>query len=177
MVEKPLVVGIGYKARQGKNILAQKIVEALEPGTAQICSFATALKAFCRASGWMTAKDPRILQIVGTDLMRSINPDVWVNCLRYQLEEERPDVALITDMRFPNEFDFCKERGFTIRLARLNEDGSQFLADDRPSDHPSEIALDGRNDFDFGFQVRTGDRQTLGRLAGIIATEIEKRLA
>jgi len=175
---KTKIVGIGYKARQGKNLLARTIRENIQEAelgvVVEIYSFATALKSFCRAIGWMKDKDPRILQLVGTDIMRSINENVWVDCLKYQIEEESPDIALIADMRFPNEFQFCKENGMAIKISRLNADGSQWVADDRDPNHPSEIALDNEDNFDFEFKVRDGDRRTMYRVAKAAAQEALK---
>jgi hypothetical protein len=170
---KIFIVGLGYKARQGKNILAEKLMERL-PGS-RIYSFAAALKAYCRASGWMTVKDAPLLQMVGTDIMRRINPDIWVNCLKYQLEEEQPRVALITDMRFHNEFALCAAYGMTIKVSRLNEDGSLYISPDRPANHPSETDLDGAK-FDYHVEAKSGDIKGLEHSAELIAARIRENL-
>lgn len=43
------------------------------------------------------------MQFWGTDVRRSKNPDYWVNKILKQISEDNPDVAIITDCRFPNE--------------------------------------------------------------------------
>ena len=50
-----------------------------------------------------TIKDRRLLQELGTNYCRRIDPDIWVRALKNRLD---PDEAyVITDCRFPNEFD------------------------------------------------------------------------
>ena len=102
-----------------------------------------------------------LLQKLGTEAMRNgLHENVWVNALfadynatgyNYtgcknkviQGEWEYPN-WIITDMRFPNEFDAVKVRGgITIRVNRTNRWN-------KPQDieHASETALDNHN-FDY----------------------------
>lgn len=79
----------------------------------------------------LTARD--VMQIVGTEIFRSMYPNVWVNALIGKIQREKPDVALISDCRFPNEVSIVKDNGgCVIRLTR-NPFNSM---------HPSEKALD-----------------------------------
>lgn len=58
--------------------------------------------------------------------------------VRQGLQEPEYPNWIITDMRFPNEFDAVKKRGgITIRVTRHNHPN-----DLQPSTHPSETALD-----------------------------------
>lgn len=104
---------------------------------------------------------PRLLlQTIGTDIVRAIHPDIWINSLfRYYtisylaLAKMRrkgfaaisPLLALpnwiITDVRFPNEVKAIKEKeGIIIRINRES---------DYNSNHFSETALDDYKDFDY----------------------------
>ena len=104
---------------------------------------------------------PRLLlQTIGTDIVRTINPDIWVNSLMNDYISyadafmEREDLYLkeepnnliypswcITDVRFPNEVKAIKEKeGIIIRINRES---------DYNSTHFSEIALDNYEDFDY----------------------------
>lgn len=82
------------------------------------------------------------LQWWGTDYRRATDLDYWVRQMRLTLIKQRPmwDVAVITDMKFPNEFDMIKDAGGDAwKLVRLYED-----KDVPPYDpHPSEHALSG----------------------------------
>ncbi|HXQ34297.1 MAG TPA: hypothetical protein VN843_09810 [Anaerolineales bacterium] len=86
-----------------------------------------------------------LLQWWGTDLRRvEFGENYWVDKTVAQIKKENPDVALITDTRFPNEAQAVKDLGgYTFNVTRLNADGSLFIAPDRPANHVSETALDG----------------------------------
>lgn len=85
-----------------------------------------------------------LLQWWGTDLRRKhFGENYWVSKTIAQIVKENPDVALITDTRFPNEAQAVKNLGgYNLNITRLNADGTPFVAPDRPADHPSETALD-----------------------------------
>lgn len=77
-------------------------------------------------------KQRPLLQWWGTEYRRSIDTNYWVRQLAQRIELEKPQIALITDMRFPNEMEFVKQYGETVRVDR---DGLP------PSTHASETAL------------------------------------
>jgi hypothetical protein len=77
-----------------------------------------------------------IMQYVGTDIFRNLKSDVWVESTIKQILKDNPEIAIITDCRFPNEVDAIKNaRGKVIRLNR----------DPFHSDHLSECVLDESN--------------------------------
>lgn len=85
-------------------------------------------------SGFMTAR--QVLQFVGTDMFRKFKPNVWVDATLKKINKEQPQIAIITDCRFPNEVESITEHGgYTIRLTR-----NPFN-----SDHISESILDEQN--------------------------------
>lgn len=159
------IIGIGHRARCGKDTLAQ-YMHALVPEESRIYHFADSLKAWCRVQGMMTQKDGALLQVVGTDIFRQrVDPDVWVRCLGYQIEEEHPRIAIVSDMRFPNEAEWVQGLGgLTVHLRRLLPDGLEFITPDRPADHPSETALDGYP-FHRHYEVAGGDLDGLRAIA------------
>jgi hypothetical protein len=73
-----------------------------------------------------------LLQAWGLEYRRAENEDYWVNKLALQIGFEKPTIALIDDMRFPNEMAFVQEYGETVRVDR---DGLP------PATHASETAL------------------------------------
>jgi hypothetical protein len=125
----------------------------------------------------MTVKDAKVLQEVGTDLFRArVDPDIWIKCLKYQIQEEQPEVALITDMRFPNELEWItKSGGITVLVNRVLDDGTQYIAADRPSDHVSENSLDERK-FSHSVIVRSGDFVGLREAAFFVYQTIQDKL-
>jgi hypothetical protein len=82
--------------------------------------------------GFMKARE--VLQYFGTEIVRQMCNNAWVNATVNKISQENPQLALITDARFPNEIDGITEvGGITIRLLR-NVAGAD--------EHPSETALD-----------------------------------
>ena len=91
-------------------------------------------------NGWkhkMTARE--FLQYLGTDVMRKIKDSVWVDYTVKKILEERSEIAIIPDVRFPNEVDAIHNAGgIVIRLTRNLYD----------SDHKCEQAL-SKDNFDW----------------------------
>lgn len=79
----------------------------------------------------LTARE--VMQILGTDILRTMQHNVWTVATIRKIERDNPDVALIGDCRFPNEVEAVqKVGGIVIKLNR----------DIYHSDHVSETALD-----------------------------------
>ena len=69
---------------------------------------------------------------------------MWLDAVYWKLEEDRPPLAVITGVRFPDEVKMIRSLGGEVwRVDRYNHDGSPFVATDRPDGHPTETALDG----------------------------------
>ena len=89
------------------------------------------------SNGFITARE--IMQYVGTEFFRKYFDDnIWVNATFRNIFKEKPDFALISDVRFPSEVDSIIDNGgYIIRLLRnVCEKDS----------HESETALD---EYDF----------------------------
>lgn len=199
-----ILIGLGNKARQGKNFVANYMREAFP--SLQEYAFANELKKYClenhdklvdefyRVNSMHPMKnllywkdDPiygctTILQWYGT-YKRQENPDFWIKLVAEKLNREKPDVAVITDVRFPNEADFVKfENGFLVQVIRFKEDGTQFLDPGRDPNHISETALDDYMGWDYIIRVKDGDldalkHKSLGVLSNILDDEYRRRAA
>lgn len=194
------IIGIGHKARQGKDFVAHYMQEQM-PTSIKLYSFAKALKEYCKANHEAVTTqfrnatgytrhieekaDPiygftRVLQWYGT-YARETDPDTWVKKVAAQIETESPDIAVITDVRFPNEAAFVKDKnGYTVECIRRQADGSQYTDPSRDPNHISETALDDYA-FDFIITVRDGDlpslkAKALAVLSDVIGMEAEKLL-
>lgn len=78
-----------------------------------------------------------IMQLIGTDFFRAIKPNIWPEAMIRKILKDKPNIALVTDCRFPNEVDAIKNNnGTVIRLTRKlqNKEGAE--------EHKSETALD-----------------------------------
>tara|TARA_Y100000591_G_C21670182_1_gene612523 strand:- start:357 stop:920 length:564 start_codon:yes stop_codon:yes gene_type:complete len=93
-----------------------------------------AKKSWKWREGEMTARE--FMQFFGTDIMRKIHPNVWANACLNKITKEGSDLAVIADVRFPNEVEAInKAGGKVLRLERnIHNDG-----------HDSEVALDSKN--------------------------------
>jgi hypothetical protein len=219
-----LLIGFGYKARQGKNSAAIAVINAASLDTnVRQYAYADALKAevtqAIRQAGsleelvkrgcvyedsgvcgcgesmdrhsdpflaghapteiprvielpaWVTAESgkPRtLLQWWGTDYRRAQDPNYWVTQLTDTLKREQPDVALITDVRFPNEVDAIHALGgYAVKVTRTTAPDVKVHA------HASENVLDGFNGWDF--TIAADNLTELRKQAVAIYRQLEKK--
>lgn len=81
--------------------------------------------------GPMTARE--FMQFLGTDVMRKMYEPVWVNSCIKKIKREQSELAIIADIRFPNEAKAVENAGGkVVRLTRKIYQDS----------HSSEVALD-----------------------------------
>jgi hypothetical protein len=202
MSHKTLLIGFGYKARNGKDTAAKHIIEtygdrydirkyafadqlktevydALENWRDQVWNVApfnylalphpiTTVEQFnpqvTDKVAWIDENKTnpdlaRLLVWWGTEYRRAQNPFYWVQALRARIEREKPQIALISDMRFKNEFYFIAAfGGYTVKVTRH---GFQ-LNDGRSATHQSEVDLDGIK-FHFEIDVLDGEVEQLKR--------------
>lgn len=79
----------------------------------------------------LTARE--VMQMVGTDMFRAMQKNVWSAATIRKINNENPSIAIIADCRFPNEVEAIKDAGgMVIKLNRNPYNSS----------HSSEIALD-----------------------------------
>ncbi len=100
--------------------------------------------------GWHGEKDERgrkLLQDIGTS-GRNYNEDIWVNHVNRLLKwwaSETADhqLAVVTDIRYPNEIQRIKHEFSDVVTIRITRDSVEKLK------HPSETALDQWTDWDY----------------------------
>jgi hypothetical protein len=81
-------------------------------------------------------KHPKLLQWWGTEYRRAQDENYWVK-KTFAAIPANLDIAIITDVRFPNEAEGVISRGgYTVNVQRLREDGTQYYSSDRPATHP-----------------------------------------
>lgn len=130
--------------------------------------------------GWDGEKDEKgreLLQKLGTDLGRTNNPNVWVNCVKEIIKalQTEYDFVLIPDARFPNEMDWSDTPffTFTIRMNRQNEDGTPYInhLTEEQKQHPSEIALDN---YRFNYEIYNQNINDINAAAQVVLEDILK---
>ncbi|OUM87885.1 MAG: hypothetical protein BAA01_12030 [Bacillus thermozeamaize] len=146
---KPPIALTG-KARSGKNTVAKYLDEKY--GYVPF-AFSDDIKRIAKdIFPWRfgKGKDREILQQVG-EKMREIDPDVWVEKTLNRIDHFKDDLNIvITDLRMPNEYAACRERGFVIikvdaddevRRKRMMDNGDVFREEDLG--HETENYVDG----------------------------------
>lgn len=144
------VIAISGHAGHGKDTVATMIQERLQMDGHKvvITHYADLLKYICtNFFGWNGKKDEKgrsMLQYVGTDIVRSKEPNFWVDFVVDILTyfDGVWEYAIIPDTRFPNEFNRLKERGLdAVHLMVVRPDFISMLTPEQQA-HPSETALD-----------------------------------
>lgn len=86
-------------------------------------------------TGFMTGRE--VLQVVGTDIFRGMYSTVWADSLIRSIQSHGTMLAVISDVRFPDEAKAIQDfGGFVIRLTRNPH---------KEDEHKSEKALDQEN--------------------------------
>ena len=63
-------------------------------------------------------KQRLLLQWYGGEFRRGCNPSYWINKVRQRIADERPEISLISDVRYMNEVSFCQDFGEVIHISR-----------------------------------------------------------
>ena len=90
-----------------------------------------AKKSWDWREGPMTARE--FMQFFGTDVMRKMYEPIWVNACIKKIQQEQSELAIIADVRFPNEAKVIEEAGGTVLRIKRNT---------KKDDHISESSLD-----------------------------------
>jgi dephospho-CoA kinase len=151
-------IALTGKLRSGKDTVAHHLY--IRQGFDKV-AFGDALKKNAHATfPWVSEfSKPRALYQQFGQLMRQIEPDVWVKHaeravkgaidFNVHIGAEKVGVV-ITDLRQPNEYEWCRKNGFTVirvmapdedRIARAIAAGDDFNVHDLT--HETELAIDG----------------------------------
>jgi hypothetical protein len=86
-----------------------------------------------------------LLQYLGTDKVRKMRPDYWVEHILGQLDliDGDIDYVVIPDARFPNEIDAFKKAGYKTINVDIQRPGYDNGLTEEQRNHPSETALRG----------------------------------
>lgn len=154
-------IALTGKMRSGKTSVAEHLTACY--GFKQF-AFGDVLKRFAHEIfGYGGPKDRELYQWFG-QTMRERDPDVWIKHLDRDLEEYIEDMrggigvrVVITDLRQPNEYDYCRREGYTIirvncpeeiRIERMIAAGDRF--DQTMLDHETERYVDK---FDVDYEI------------------------
>ena len=83
-------------------------------------------------------KQRALLQWYGSDYRRTDDDLYWIRQLEQTIELEKPQIAILSDLRFPNEMEWTLQYGEAVRVDRAGLP---------PSTHLSETALEDSTDW------------------------------
>lgn len=144
------IICISGKAGSGKDTAGHLLRLDLEDRGYSVLEthYADLLKYMCRAFfEWDGKKDEKgreLLQRVGTDMVRAYVPDYWVAFISdvLFLFPDEWDYAIISDCRFPNEFEYLVSNGFDATLVRVDRPNYDNGLTAEQREHESETAMD-----------------------------------
>ena len=141
------VILISGKAQSGKDTFARMLKDILETDykLVLITHFADLLKYVCKEyfnwSGSKNTEGRRLLQYVGTDIIRKNNPDFFVDFIADILSMfDMWDVVIIPDCRFKNEIDKMSQRFDITHIRMIRENADSPLTAEQQA-HISENDL------------------------------------
>jgi hypothetical protein len=101
--------------------------------------------------GWDGQKDSKgrtLLQLLGTEKVRSVCSDFWIaellNIVKYVFQEDYKFI-LIPDTRYPNEIELPKKHGFNVISVHVLRPNFDNGLTEEQKNHISETSLDNYN--------------------------------
>lgn len=148
------IIMISGKAESGKDFIAQKVKKYLEQRNHSVLTihFGDKLKFICeKYFNWDGKKDEKgrtLLQTVGTNKIRSLDKDYFVNDVLgiLKLYNNNWDYVLIPDLRFINEYKLINNEFKTTTIRKSRNKISSLT--ELQKNNQSEIEMDNFN-FDY----------------------------
>lgn len=178
------LIGIGHRCRQGKDVTcAAMAARAAHHGlTLRRYSIGDAVLEFCVLNAILPPVTREEIQVEHPEMLRVLQevgqhqrehrPNIWLEKLFERMAVERPDIAVIPNIRVPAEAEYVKSRGgWTMKVERLNADGSPFIAMDRDANDETETALTLWN-WDYVLRAKTGQLKWLQRQAACLLDQL-----
>jgi hypothetical protein len=139
MNTRNLRIAFGCQSRVGKSTAAKFLI--LKNGGVEK-SFASSLYEIMyytqQKCNFEEKKDREFLQMVGS-WVRGKDVDTWVNIMNTDIENNENENIFISDVRFNNEFDLLKKKGFIMIKITRDSNSKDFGNGD--INHLSEIDL------------------------------------
>ena len=143
------VICISGKAEHGKDTLASMMKEVLESRGKRvlITHYGDLVKYVAtKFFNWDGNKDEygrSLLQYIGTDTIRVVEPDFWVCFIAWMLDvfHDKWDIVLIPDCRFPNEIDVLLDFDFDVTSVRIERENHVSALTEDQMNHASETSV------------------------------------
>lgn len=179
-MNKPNIITISGKAESGKDLTATLLKEELEKigKRVLIMHYADYVKyVSAKFFGWDGQKDEKgrsILQYIGTEKARSVNPNYWVDTIIEFIKVfgDDFDYILIPDCRFPNEVFRLEAKSLEVTSIHIERLGHENCLTPEQRLHASETAMDSFM-FDYSIQAKTGVENLRKEVVKFIDWEME----
>lgn len=167
------IILIGGKAGAGKDTFGNFLAEDLRDKNYKVLvtHFGDLLKYICKSffewDGQKNEAGRKLLQYIGTDVIREQDQLFWVNFLAqlFSIFPKQWDYIIIPDLRFPNEATILKDDpNFEITTIEIYRDWSEWESPltEEANKHISENAL---SDFKYNYRIKNEYMQCLKCLA------------
>jgi len=103
-------------------------------------------------------KDGKVLQFLGSHYREKYGNKFWVKKF---FENALEINHIVTDLRFPEEFEACKQRNYILVRIKRQDDLRLDSAGNRDINHISETALDSTPDAFFDFIINNNGSMEL----------------
>lgn len=174
-------IAIIGKAGSGKDTVAKLLNKIVTPSFDRL-AFADAMKEFYHdIFNVPTEPKPRHGYQWFGQVMREHDPNVWVKQMEERFQRSKAmyngEPVIITDVRQPNEYEWCYKNGFIfvkvtavddVRLDRMRRRGDDFKPEDL--NHETESYIDN---FDYDFLINNSGtienlKPQIKKLVGIL---------
>jgi hypothetical protein len=155
-----LIIGFGGKPLHGKDACCSAIVK--EWGESVVGVFSVS-NEICKELGLVRSevKDVSVLQ-KHSKMRYDQHTDYWSHRVLKSISLCKHEISLISNVRRLDEVKFYGDAGaHFVRVIRLNENGSLYIAGDRDLNHELETELDNHN-WDYRLVAKTGQADLLG---------------
>lgn len=148
-------IAISGKAGAGKNQVlefAKELWPQLQFHEEKFAKFVySTVKVIHGVLGLRNYKDGKLMQFLGLHMRETHGDNFWIDRLNEHLKACNNVNIVVTDLRFPNELEYCKKNNFYIIRVKRYEDLRKESMVGRSSIHESETALDKTSDEEFDY--------------------------
>ena len=174
---KPTIITVSGKARHGKDTFSNLLKDKLTQKGKRVLRIAYAEYMKYIATqylGWDGRKNEAgrtLLQQLGTEKVRSKQPDFWVDNVIRLVNVLRSDFdyVIVSDCRYPNEIERWKDEGYEVIPVHVDRPGFESELTEEQKNHISETALDGH---EFDFMCTAEDKEQLNSNADFVSALI-----
>lgn len=111
-----MIIAFTGNLRTGKTTAAEYFENSIHYDCVKF-SFGEGVKDIAYNFGWKGKKDKKgrwLLQMIGTEIGRNYDPDIWIKKVALKMLDNKADHVVIDDLRFENEAEWVLSQGGII---------------------------------------------------------------